>query len=301
MSDKPSLLVTGASGHLGQAVLRHLVDTLEVPASRITAATRRPESLSDWKARGVRVVEADFDDAASLGKAFAGIDRLLIISTDALGEAGKRLAQHQRAIKAAEAAGVSHVVYTSLPDAETSAVSFAPDHAGSEAALAQSAIGGWTVLRNNWYSENLLHSLPHALQSGQWYTAAGDGPIAYIGRDDLALAAATALASDFGGKRTLTLAGDENLTAEQVAELSRSATGRPLQVVHVPIEGLVQGMIGAGLPEPVARTFASFDAAAAAGNLRGNAEDFRSLTGCSPGSFRDWFAANVGALGAGAA
>ncbi|MBP0573936.1 KR domain-containing protein, partial [Mycobacterium tuberculosis] len=96
---------------------------------------------------------------------------LLLISTDTLGAPGLRLAQHRTAIAAAEAAGVRHVLYTSLPKAEESLVSFAPDHAGTEAALAASRIPGWTALRNHWYFENLLFSLPHILASGQWYTA----------------------------------------------------------------------------------------------------------------------------------
>lgn len=282
-------LVTGASGHLGQRVLHHLLETLKVAPSRITAASRSPAKLATWKVRGVHVVEADFDDPASLAKAFSGVKRLLVVSTDAMDVPGKRLSQHQAAIRAAEAAGVSHVVYTSLPDAEKSLVSFAPDHHGTEQALAKSAIKGWTVLRNNWYSENLLHSLPQALHGGVWYSAAQDGRIAYINRDDLALAAATALASDFDGKRTLTLAGDKSYTSRDVAELARKATGRKLDVVDVPVDGLVQGMVGAGLPELVARTFTSFDAAAAAGNLDGTAADFRALTGRAPAPFLDWF------------
>ncbi len=284
-------LVTGASGHLGQRVLHHLLDTLKVPASRITAASRSPSKLTDWQARGVNVVEADFDDPASLAKAFGAVKRLLIVSTDAMDVPGKRLSQHQAAIKAAEAAGVGHVVYTSLPDAEKSRVSFAPDHHGTEQALANSAIKGWTVLRNNWYSENVLLSLPQALEGGAWFSAAEDGRIAYINRDDVALAAATALASNFEGKRTLTLAGDKSFTSREIADLARKATGRKLDVVDVPVEGLVEGMIGAGLPEPVARTFASFDAAAAAGNLDGTAADFRALTGRAPTPFLEWFSA----------
>ena len=248
------LLVTGASGHLGRLVLHHLLETLEVPASRIAAASRDPSKLAAFAERGVETRRADFDDAASLDQAFAGVERLLLISTDALDGAGTRLRQHVAAVRAAEAAGVSHIVYTSLPAAERSVVTFAPDHAGTERAIAESSIPGWTILRNNWYFENLFLSMPTALASGSWYSAAGDGGIPYVARDDLALAAAAALAGDFGGKRTLTLGGERAFTAAEVATLVSQATGKPLRVVDVSSDGLLQGLTGAGLPEPVART-----------------------------------------------
>jgi NAD(P)H dehydrogenase (quinone) len=289
MASHPDLLVTGASGHFGQAALTHLVETLNIPAARIIATTRRPESLDAWAARGVTVRKADYDDAAGLVDAFAGAKRLLLISTDVLDGAGTRLRQHKAAVEAAAEAGVEHIIYTSLPQAESSRVSFAPDHAGTEDTIKTSGVAGHTILRNSWYAENILHALPNALAGGTWYTAAETGGTSYLTRDDLALAAATALASDFDGKRTFSLYGSKAYTVDQVAELARKATGKPLTVVQVPVDGLVQGMIGAGLPEPVARTFASFDAAAAAGNLEGSPEDFIKLTGRAPVSFEGWF------------
>lgn len=293
MSD---FLVTGASGQLGQRVLHHLVETLGIAPSRIVAASRKPDALKDWTARGVTARAADFDDPASLDRAFSGVNRVLVISTDAVGAPGKRLEQHLRAVDAAVKAGVSHVIYTSLPGAFDSLVSFAPDHAGTETALEQSALPGWTVLRNHWYAENLLHSLPSALTSGHWYSAAGDGGIPYIVRDDLARAAAHALAADFSGKRTLTLGGGRTYTAQEVAALVSSATSKPLAVIPVSIEDLVKGMIAAGLPEPVARTFASFDANSAAHKFEIVTEDYRALTGLQPQPFEGWIKANAAAF-----
>ncbi|MGH8025616.1 MAG: NmrA family NAD(P)-binding protein, partial [Pseudoxanthomonas sp.] len=178
-SASPTLLVTGVAGHLGRALLGHLLDTLKIPPGRIIATTRKPETLVELAARGVDVRAADFDDPASLVPAFTGADRLLLVSTDALMQPGQRLAQHRNAIDAAVQAGVKHVVYTSMPAPETSLVRFAPDHLGTEQALASSPLS-WTVLRNAWYFENLLHSVPGALAGGQWFSAAGEGGIAYI-------------------------------------------------------------------------------------------------------------------------
>ena len=291
-----TLLVTGASGHLGQRVIHHLLETLKVAPQRIIATTRKPETLKDLAAKGITVRAADFDDAASLRSAFAGADRLLLISTDALDRPGRRLAQHQAAVAAAQQTGVAHVVYTSMPLPENSPLLIAPDHAGTEQALAHSALKGWTVLRNHWYFENLFLSLPSALASGQWYTAAGQGKVAHIARDDLARAAATALASDASGKTTYTLSGAEAFSTEQIAQQVSQATGKPLQVVHVPLEGLIQGMVGAGFPEPLAAVFASFDTNTAAGRVAEVSSDFLKLAGIAPQAFSAWLGAHAAAL-----
>jgi NAD(P)H dehydrogenase (quinone) len=288
-------LVTGASGHLGQAVINHLLTIYKVPANKIIATTREPQKLAALAAKGVTVRDANFDDEAHLTKAFAGATRLLLISTNSL-EGGVRLKQHLNAVSAAEKAGVGHVVYTSIPNATTSPVLFAPDHVGTEKALADSKIAGWTLLRNNWYFENLFHSLPAALKSGTQYSAAGNGKIAYIARDDLARAAAAVLSSNKDGKATYTLSGAKQFSVDDIASLATKVTGKPLKVVQVPLEGLVQGMIGAGLPEGVARIFASFDAAAADGSLSGSPSDFKTLTGFEPQDFEAWFKKNAAAL-----
>lgn len=293
------LLVTGASGHLGRAVLRHLTTTFGVAAADIVAGSRKPEALAGVIPAGIATRRVDFDAPETLAPAFAGIERVLIISTDALGAPGLRLAQHKAAVAAAAQAGVEHVVYTSLPEADTSPILFAPDHWGTEQALAASTLAGWTVLRNHWYAENLLAAVP-ALAGGSWYHATGDGRISYIARDDLARAAAAALASDFAGKRTLTLSGGEAFTVAELATLVGAVLGTSISAVAVPPDALVQGMVGAGLPQPVAQLLASFDAHQAAGKFGRVSADYSALTGVTPQRLQDWLTQNAAALRAAA-
>ena len=285
-------LVTGAAGKLGRGVIDSLIADRKVPANQIIAVTRKPDGLADLAAKGVVVRAGDFNDEAGLTKAFAGAKRLLIISTDALDRPGIRLEQHKRAVAAAEKAGVAHVVYTSLPGAEASDVLFAPDHVGTEKAITESKIPGWTILRNNWYFENLFYSIPNAIASGTLYTAAGDGKIANISRADLAKAAAAALASGETGKHTYTLSGAEPRTTEELAGLVSKATGKPIKVVQVPLEGLIKGMTSHGVPEYLAQVFGSFDTSIGKGQLDGDASDFKALTGKEPRSFESWLAEN---------
>lgn len=289
------ILVSGASGQLGRAVINHVLTTYKTPATQIIALSRDPEKLADLAAKGVTVREADFSSAAGLSNAFKGATRALIISTASM-EPGVRQGQHVNAVKAAEAAGVGHVIYTSMPKPETSAILFAPDHLNTEKALAASSIKSWTILRNNWYFENLFMAMPQAVKSGSLYTAAAQGTTPHIARDDLARAAAAVLVSESSGKKTYTLTGAKEYTTDETAKLVAEATGKLINVVHVPVEGLVQGMIGAGLPEGMARLFASFDDNTAKGGLSGVTGDYKALTGVDPQPFEPWVKANAVAL-----
>lgn len=290
------ILVTGASGNFGQLVLQHLTDTLSVPTSRIVAASRNPSQLESWAAKGVSIRTLDFEKPSTFAAAFENVDRALLVSTDALDRPGRRLQQHLNAINGMESAGVNHVIYTSAPNPEGAPLLIAPDHEGTEKALSDSGLKGWTVLRNHWYLENLLLSLPPAIASGKWYTAdAGQGS-ADISRSDLALAAATVLSGTETGKKTYTLSGQQALTKTVIAAAVSAMVGKPIDVVQVPLEELVQGMIQAGLPEPLARVLASFDTNTAAGRVAEITEDFKRITGRQPQAFEDWLQSNQEAL-----
>ncbi len=157
-----TLLVTGASGHLGQRVIELL---LESNTDYVIAATRTPEKLAHLAERGVEVRKADFDDPSSLTSAFAGVDRLLLISTDTLDGTDRQIVQHRNAVIAANQAGVKLVVYTSLFNpAPDSPIAIAPDHYATEQALSAISLN-WTVLRNNVYTD---YQLPSLARGGNW-------------------------------------------------------------------------------------------------------------------------------------
>ena len=291
-----TLLVTGASGQLGRNVINHLLDTFKVPAARIIATTRTPASLADLAARGVTVREADFDDQASLAKAFAGAGRVLVISTNELAIMGKRREQQIAAVTAASKAGVAHLLYTSLPNPEPgSAIVFAPDHYDTEQAIKATGIA-YTIFRNSWYDENLFMSLPHTLASGHWYTSAGDGRISYCARDDMAAAIAGGLASDAKESTTYTLTGPKPYTVAEVAALVTEVTGKPIEVVQLSDDALTEGMKANGLPEPIAKLLVSFDAATRAGDLGMVTDSVEKLSGRKSVSLKQFLEANKAKL-----
>lgn len=284
-----TLLVTGAGGHLGRRVVEHLLDAKAGP---VIAATRDPGKLADLAAKGALVRKADFDDPASLDAAFRGVDRLLVVSTDALGVPGLRQRQHQAAVDAAVRAGVKHVVYTLMLKPEPgSLIPFAPDHYETEQALMRSGLG-WTILRNSWYAENLFLSLPQVLGSGKWYSSAGNGRVAHVARDDAARVAAAVLASASSENARYDVTGATLLTTAQIAEIASEVFGKPIEAVAVTDEQLAAGMTAAGVSALFVPLFVAFDANTRAGGVDVVSGAVETLTCKPPQSLRDFFIAN---------
>lgn len=288
---KPTLLVTGASGKLGRRVLDLLLEANT--GSKIIATTRDPSKLAELTARGVDVRAADFDDEASLVKAFSGADRALLVSTDAL---DRREAQQLAAVRAFAEAGVEHVVYTSVPEPDTTLALVGASHAATEHALAATKLG-YTALRNNLYADLLLMALPGAVTSGQLVDARGEGKIAWVTREDCARAAAAALVSATG-RSAIDVTGPAAIGSKELAAIASDLVAKPIQHVNVTPEQLVAGLVGHGFPEIMAQVFATFDAATAKGQLANTTDAVEKLTGRKPQSVREFLAANRAALGA---
>lgn len=284
-----NLFVTGANGKLGRHVVQLL---LEAGKDHVIAASRDTTKLVDLATSGAETRRADFDDAASLAAAFKGVDRVLIISTDALGS-GQRIRQHLAAVKAATEAGVE-IVYTSMPQPETSAVIFASDHAGTEKAILASG-RPFTILRDAWYQETLLMTLPSAFASGTLYTSAGKGKQAHVSHADVARSAAAALSKP-ATNEILTLTGPELLTTKQIAALASAAVGKPLTVVDLSDEQLADGMKAAGVPETMIPVLVSFNTNTREGGFDILSHDVEKLTGRKPDPLHAFFEANAAAF-----
>jgi NAD(P)H dehydrogenase (quinone) len=282
----PSLLVTGASGHLGRLAVGELL--ARSPSTHIVATTRRPDSLADIAARGVEVRRADFDDPASLEGAFRGASRALLVSTDAFGTPGQRIAQHATAIRALVAAGAEHIVYTSLPNPNGTPVLLGPDHAATEASLLASGVD-YTILRNNIYADYLVPSLVEAVTSGKYVNARGAGRIAWVAREDCAGTAAGALVTA-RGKAVLDVTGPEPLSSTDVAEIASELTKKPIVHVSVSSEELEAAMIGRGTPEPLANLFASLDDGVEKGLFANVTDTVQRYAGRAPTSVRAFLA-----------
>ncbi len=277
-----TIAITGASGPLGRAtaeLVLHAVDPHEV-----VLGTRKPELLADLAARGAQVRRVDFTDPSTLDGAFAGVERLLIISTDAV---GSRLDPQRAAIAAAAKAGVRHIVYTSVPEpVSDNPAQVVADHAGTERALRDSTVQ-WTVLRNNVYAHMQVPAIEHAAASGQLVTNGGDGATAYVTREDCAAAAAAVLTQDGHEGMVYDVTGPEALSGADLAALAREFGGRPVELVSVDDDAFAAGLREAGLPDEAAELVTSFGASTRDGYLGNVSTAVAELTGRQPTALAD--------------
>lgn len=287
--DNVPLLVTGASGHLGRIAVEEL---LARGATRIIAGTRDPSKLADLAAKGVELRKLDFNDPASLPAAFAGVERVLLVSTDGV---GARRAQHEAAIAAAKQAGVRHLVYTSAPAARPNAdAGLNPEHFWTEIALAASGLG-FTILRNHMYAENNLADAAHVIASGQLFGLISDRGTAYVTRADAARTAAGALLSAEGDSIE-DVTGPAAVTNEQRAALYADISGKPVAVVPLTPTHLKAGMVAAGIPEGFAEVLVAFQRDAVSGHHGVVTDVVERYTGRKPQALGDFLRANKAAL-----
>lgn len=273
-----TIAVSGATGQLGRLVIGKLKQ--KVATDNIVGLVRNTGKARDL---GVAVRVADYTQPATLEAALAGIDTLLLISGN---EIGQRATQHANVINAAKKAGVKRIVYTSLLRADRSRLNLAPEHVQTEADLKASGLQ-YTILRNGWYTENYTGSITPALANGAFYGSAGDGKIASAARADYAEAAVVALTNEAHSGITYELAGDNAYTlAELAAEIS-SQTGKDIPYVNIPEADYAAALKGAGLPEGFAAAIASWDVGASQGALFDDGRQLSKLIGRPTTSLAD--------------
>ncbi|MEV6347339.1 SDR family oxidoreductase [Actinoplanes sp. NPDC051851] len=267
-----TIAVTGATGHLGRLVVEALIARGAEPGS-IVAAVRSPEKAGGLAAKGVQVREADYERPETLAGAFAGVDRLLLVSSNAV---GTRVAQHTAAIDAAKAAGVGFIGYTSILRADSTPLALAAEHRATEEILAASGLP-YAFLRNGWYTENYTDQLPTVKATGGFLGTAGEGRIAAATRADYAEAAAVVLISGEAG--VYELGGDQPFTLTELAAEVARQTGDAVAYNDVPPATMVEILTGAGVPQGFAEILADTDVHVRDGALTTDSGDLSRLIG----------------------
>lgn len=267
-----SIVVTGATGHLGRFVIEGLLE--KVPADQITAVVRSEEKAAGFAARGVKLAIADYNAPETFDGVFSAGDKVLLISGNEFDKG--RVGQHKVVLDAAKAAGVALLAYTSAPGSLSAAL--ADDHRGTEAAILESGVT-YALLRNGWYHENYTENLAPVLEHGAVVQVAGEGRISAASRADYAAAAVAVLTGEGHENKTYELGGDTAFGfAEYAAELSRQ-TGKEIAYNAVPGEVYEGILTGAGLPAPFASILVGVDASIEKGELVVATGDLSRLTG----------------------
>lgn len=266
-----TVAVTGASGQLGRLVVESL---LKDGDQQVVAVVRDPAKVADLADRGVEVRVASYDDPEALERAFAGVQRVLLVSGN---EFSKRVDQHANVLHAAENAGVELLAYTSIPQAQANPMILAQEHTGTEAVLAEAKIPT-TLLRNSWYWENYTGGLAHAIESGVLYGAARDGKVSGASRVDYADAAARVLTTDGHAGKVYELGGDTHSYAE-LAQVISEVSGKPVRYQDLPKDDYAAALAGAGLDAGYAAVLADADTGIADGVLTVDTGDLERLLG----------------------
>lgn len=269
--------VSGASGHLGRATVAELVQ--RPGGHEVVAISRTPEAVSGPTERRF----GDYNQPESLADAYAGLDRLLIIPTL---EPGKRAAQNVAAIDAAVRAGVKHVVFLSAAGArqEEEPALGASYWRGEQRLIATAP--AWTILRMNFYAESFVQQAQGALAQGV-LTGLAENRVAFVSRDDVAVAAAGILIGEGHAGAIYNATGPQRLSGAERAAVIAEITGRPLAFLVITEEQLRAGLTHAGLPQEVVNIVISIQTSFAAGAFDIVTGDVERLGGRPPKPLRD--------------
>jgi NAD(P)H dehydrogenase (quinone) len=262
--------ITGATGQLGQLVVEQLKG--KVSSDSVVALVRNPEKA---KALGVETRSFDYTQSEGLAEQLKGIDRLLLISSN---EIGQRAQQHKNVIDAAKKAGVKWLVYTSLLHADTTTLNLAGEHLETEKMVKDSGID-YTILRNGWYTENYTGSIGGALAGGAFIGSAGSGKISSAARIDYAEAAATVISNESYKGKLFELAGDNAYTLSDLAAEISKQTGKAIPYKNLPEAEYARILESFNIPKGFADAIASWDVSVSKGDLFDNAQQLSKLIG----------------------
>ncbi|KRE51162.1 SDR family oxidoreductase [Paenibacillus sp. Soil522] len=267
------ILVTGATGKLGIKVVETLLKS--IPASQLAVSVRNPEKAEGLQDRGVEVRQGDFDRPETLDNAFAGTDRLLIISAD--GDNETRIRQHTNAVAAAQRAQVGFIAYTSAVNASESKLFLALVHRVTEEAIIKTGIP-YSFLRNNWYLENEIGNIQGVLAGAPWVTSAGDGKAGWASRQDYAEAAAAVLAGN-GHDNTIYELSGKLMTQEELVSVIGTVLGKEVPVQQVDDAKYAEIMKGAGIPDFIIPILVGIQQGIREGALEIESNDLEKLLG----------------------
>lgn len=273
-----NILITGVSGHLGSGVLDHLLKL--VPADRMIAMARDPRKIERYAAHGVTVRAGDYNDPASLDKAFAGVHTLLIVPTVEIGP--QRLTQTRNAVDAAKRAGVQHVLYTGvIHHDETGHGNIVKDHQDAEKYIAASGIPH-TFIRNGLYLDVVPMLLGNAMESGTFFYPAAPNGVSFALRADLAEAAARIIATPAFHGKSIALGLPKELTYADLAKTVSDISGKPVAYKAVSLSDYKAGLLQHGLPEPLATLYTDMARAMGEGVIREPSNALKDILGREP-------------------
>jgi len=281
------MLITGATGQLGRATVEFLLKK-GFPADRITALVRDESKAVDLESKGIHLRFADYNDYASLVKAFEGVEKLLFVSGNDIINRSK---QHDNVVKAAKGIGVKHIIYTSFErknETETSPIAMvAKAHIETENSIKASGMD-FTILRNSLYVEAIPMFLGNQVIEKGIILPVGNGMVSFTARKDIAEAIAIILLTKGHENREYILANTENVSFRTIAGILSRISGRNVTFSNPSVEAFTLALGNAGVPNDFIGFLTSFSEAIKQGEFASAKTDLEMLLGRNPLSVEEY-------------
>ncbi len=279
------ILVTGATGQLGTAVVKNLLE--KTSAHQIAAFVRDESKASALKEKGVSIQVGNYDDPASLNHAMQGIEKVLLIAgTDE--DEDNRLRQHQNVVDAAKTAGVEYIAYTSrnLKDPNTLVNKLMMGHFQTEDCIKASGLI-YVLFRNALY----MDTIPLFVGEGVFGTGinlpTGDGRVSFALRSEMGEAIANALLENSGDNRIYQLTGNEAYSFNDVAATLSDLSGKEVNYTSAEKSAFEAQMKERGTPEVMVQKVVGFLTDIKNGQEEETSPDMENLLGRKPASLKE--------------
>ncbi len=249
------ILVTGATGHLGGAVIETLLT--KISSSQISIITRNEEKRLEFQSKGFNAFLGNYDNVAALEKAMAGVDTVLLISS---GDQGNRMQEHRNVIDTAKKAGVKHIAYTSrcLNNRNTLTNKLMVEHFETEDYILSGGLK-YTFFRNILYMDAIPQFIGGiaALEKGI-FLPAGNGNVSFALRSEMGEAMAKVLLNNECENKIYNFTGDKSYSFYDIATALKELSGKEVKYTNVETSEFKEMMKQRNLPEPVIQKIVDF-------------------------------------------
>ncbi|MEO5762048.1 MAG: SDR family oxidoreductase [Vicinamibacteria bacterium] len=273
------ILITGAGGTIGTALLKELADK----KVDVRLAYHSAEKVAKAKAQGKDAVELDFARPETLKPALTGVDTLFLLGSGGEGQTEREL----NVVRAAKAAGVKRIVKLSVIGAAAEDYTLGTMHSIVEKEIQASGFT-WTFLRPNGFMQNFVNLMPTIKTQSAFYQPAADAKISHVDVRDIARVAAKALTESGHEGKAYDLTGPIAFTYAEAADILSRIVGRKISYVAVPDEAAKAGMLAAGLPEWYADGLVDLNRHYRTGAASILSSAIKDVTGREPGTFEQF-------------
>jgi NAD(P)H dehydrogenase (quinone) len=287
------ILVTGATGHLGNAAIQSLLKK-GVPAREITALVRDETKAVNLKNQGIQIKIGNYNDYNSLVDALEGVDKLFLISSNDV--TGDTLLQHKNVINAAKGNGVQHIVYISqeIKDDETTAIPFVIQvHRATVEYIKETGIA-YTVFNDSLYADSIGKFSGEAFLENGIFFPAGDGKVPFVSRTDIGEAAAVVLTTPGHEYKTYTITANTAHSFEDVAGMLSAITGKQVKYLKPDLNTYIDALGKAGVPKEVVGFLGAFSTAIRNGEFDTQRSDLGHLLGRKPTELKEFLKVTYG-------